>query len=169
MTDPCRLIMWLVLRKGRLLRFRLFQITLIFLGCVTSKGLTTSLTTSLTGGLKEDEGTKIVELGADTFMISTKPNLVLLKGDFWTLRMWSSLELADLSICSQKPRGIVQNKMCFLFLPFFINFFLYKLKKLEWNAWMLCYADPKKNNKNKEQWSQRVEQWSTRTMSERLS
>ena len=60
--------------------------TLIFLGGVTSKGLTTSLTrgltTSLTGGSEEDEGTKIVELGADTLMLSTKPNPVLSEGDF---------------------------------------------------------------------------------------
>ena len=55
-----------------------FSSTLIFLGGVTSKGLTTSLI----GGSKEDEGTKIVELGADTLMISTKPNLVLSEGDF---------------------------------------------------------------------------------------
>ena len=52
--------------------------TLIFLRGVTSKGLTTSLT----GGLEEDEGTKIVELGANTLMLSIKPNLVLSEGDF---------------------------------------------------------------------------------------
>jgi len=40
------------------------------------------LTTSLIGGSKEDEGTKIVELGADTLMLSTKPNPVLPEGDF---------------------------------------------------------------------------------------
>ena len=59
-----------------------FRSTLIFLGGVASKGLTTSLTTSLTGGSEEDEGTKIVELGADTLMFSTKPNPILLEGDF---------------------------------------------------------------------------------------
>ena len=55
-----------------------FRSTLIFLRGVTSKGLTTSLT----GGSEEDEGTKIVELGADTLMLSTKPYPVLLEGDF---------------------------------------------------------------------------------------
>ena len=55
-----------------------FSSTLIFLGGVTSKGLTTSLTR----GSEEDEGTKIVELGVDTLMLSTNPNLVLSEGDF---------------------------------------------------------------------------------------
>ena len=41
-----------------------------------------SLTTSLTRGLEEDEGTKIVEFGADTLMLCTKPNSVLSEGDF---------------------------------------------------------------------------------------
>ena len=59
-----------------------FSSTLIFLEGVTSKGLTTSLTTSLTGGSEEDEGTKIVEFGANTLMLSTKPNPVLSEGDF---------------------------------------------------------------------------------------
>ena len=36
-------------------------------------GLTVSLTTSLTEGSEEDEGTKCVEWGADTEMLSTKP------------------------------------------------------------------------------------------------
>ena len=53
-----------------------------FLGGVTSKGLTTSLTTSLTEGSEEDEGTEIVELGVGTKMFSTKPKPVLLKGYF---------------------------------------------------------------------------------------
>ena len=52
--------------------------TLIFLGGVTSKGLTTSLI----GGSEEDEGTKIMELGADTLVLSTKSNPVLSEGDF---------------------------------------------------------------------------------------
>ena len=54
--------------------------TLIFLGGVTSKGLTTSLTTSLTRGSEEDKRTKIVELGANTLMLSTKPNPFLSEG-----------------------------------------------------------------------------------------
>ena len=75
--------MCLAFRRVGSLRFRLMK--LIFLRGVTSTDLASlieGLTTSLTGGSKEDEGTKIVELGADTFMISTKPNPVLLKGDF---------------------------------------------------------------------------------------
>ena len=44
-------------------------------------GLTTSLTggltVSLTEGSEEDEGTKFMEWGADTKMLSTKPNLDL--------------------------------------------------------------------------------------------
>ena len=55
-----------------------FSSTLIFLGGVTSKGLTTSLTR----GSEEDEGTKIVELGVDTLMLSTKPNPVLSEETF---------------------------------------------------------------------------------------
>ena len=45
-------------------------------------GLTVSLTTSLTEGSEEDEGTKCVEWGADTKMLSTKPNPDLSEGDF---------------------------------------------------------------------------------------
>ena len=53
-------------------------------------GLTTSLTGSLTvsltalftEGSEEDEGTKCVEWGADTEMLSTKPNLDLSEQDF---------------------------------------------------------------------------------------
>ena len=37
-------------------------------------GLTISLTTSLTEGSEEDEGTKFMEWGVDTEMLSTKPN-----------------------------------------------------------------------------------------------
>ena len=58
--------------------------TLIFLGGVTSTdlaSLTEGLTTSLTKGSKE-EGTKFVEWGAGTEMLSTKPKPVLSKGDF---------------------------------------------------------------------------------------
>ena len=82
--------MHLVLRKGRLLRFRLFQINPIFLDGETPMGLTTSLTrgltvsliTSLTEVSEEDKGTKFVEWGADTEMLSTKPNPDLSKKDF---------------------------------------------------------------------------------------
>ena len=59
-----------------------FRSTLIFLGGVTSTGLTASLTTSLTGGSEEEEGTKFVEWGVDTEMLSTKPNPDLSEGDF---------------------------------------------------------------------------------------
>ena len=60
-----------------------FISTLIFLDGETSMGLTTSLignltvslTNSLTEGSEEDEGTKFVEWGADTEILSTKPNL----------------------------------------------------------------------------------------------
>ena len=49
-------------------------------------GLTTPLagclTVSLIEGSEEDEGTKFVEWGADTKMLSTKPNLDLSEGDF---------------------------------------------------------------------------------------
>ena len=55
-----------------------FRSTLIFLDSETSMGLTTSLTK----GSEEDEGTKFVEWGADTEMLSTKPNLDLLERDF---------------------------------------------------------------------------------------
>ena len=69
MTHPSRLTMHLVLRKGRLLKFRFFKSTLIFLDGETSMGLTTSLTGGLTvsltasliEGSEEDEGTKCVE------------------------------------------------------------------------------------------------------------
>ena len=45
-------------------------------------GLRTSLTTLLTEGLEEDEGTKFMEWGANTEMLLTKPNPDLSKGDF---------------------------------------------------------------------------------------
>ena len=45
-------------------------------------GLTVSLTTSFTKGSEEDERTKFVEWGADTEMLSTKPNPDLSEGDF---------------------------------------------------------------------------------------
>ena len=90
MTHPSKLTMHLVLRKGRLLRFRLFQINPnlldgeTFMGLTTSLtgGLTVSLTTSLTEGSEEDEKTKCVEWGAYTEMFSTKPIPDLSKGDF---------------------------------------------------------------------------------------
>ena len=44
--------------------------------------LTVSLTALLTEGSEEDEGTKCVEWGADTEMLSTKPNLDLSEQDF---------------------------------------------------------------------------------------
>ena len=63
-----------------------FRSTLIFLDGETSMGLTTSLTrgltVSLTEGSEEDEGTKCVEWGADTEMLSTKPISDLSEGDF---------------------------------------------------------------------------------------
>ena len=77
--------MCLALRRVRSLRFRLMRSTLIFLGGVTFIGLaslTKGLIASLTGGLEEEEGTKIVEWGADTEMLSTKPKSVLSDGDF---------------------------------------------------------------------------------------
>ena len=40
------------------------------------------LTASLTKGSEEEEGTKFVEWDADTEMLSTKPKLVLLEGNF---------------------------------------------------------------------------------------
>ena len=68
--------------------------TLIFLGGgVTSIGLTISLL----GGLEEE--TKFVEWVLDNEMLSTKPRPDLSMGDFWTLNMWSSLELANLFVC----------------------------------------------------------------------
>ena len=81
-----------------------FRSTLIFLNGEISMGLTisltggliVSLTTSFTKGSKNDEGTKFVEWGADTEMLSTKPVLDLSEGDFWTPSSWPSLELADL-------------------------------------------------------------------------
>ena len=57
--------------------------TLIFLGGVTSTDLALlikDLTTSLIGGLEEEEGTKFMELGADTEMLSIKPKPVLSNG-----------------------------------------------------------------------------------------
>ena len=45
-------------------------------------GLIVSLTISLTEGSEEDEGIKFMEWGADTDMLSTKPNLDLSKEDF---------------------------------------------------------------------------------------
>ena len=67
-----------------------FRSTLIFLDGETSMGLTTSFTGGLTvsliasliEGSEEDEGTNCVEWGADTEMLSTKPNPDLSKGDF---------------------------------------------------------------------------------------
>ena len=44
--------------------------------------LTISLTISFTKGSEEDEGTNFVEWGADTKMLSTKPNPDLSEGDF---------------------------------------------------------------------------------------
>ena len=45
-------------------------------------GLIVSLTTSLTEGSEENEGTKCVEWGVDTEMLSIKPNPNLSEGDF---------------------------------------------------------------------------------------
>ena len=67
-----------------------FRSTLIFLDGETSMGLTTSLiggltvslTASLIEGSEEDEGTKCLEWGANTEMLSTKPNPDLSEGDF---------------------------------------------------------------------------------------
>ena len=75
--------MCLTLRRVRSLRFRLMK--LIFLRGVTSTDLASlieGLTTSLTRGSEEEEGTKFVEWGADTEMLSIKPKPVLSEGDF---------------------------------------------------------------------------------------
>ena len=64
--------------------------TLIFLRGVTS----TNLTISLTEG--SEEKTKFVEWFLGPEMLSSKPKLVLFKGDFWILNMCSSLELVNL-------------------------------------------------------------------------
>ena len=56
-----------------------------FLGGVTSTdlaSLTEGLTTLFTGGSEEEEGTKFVEWGVATEMLSTKLKPVLSKGDF---------------------------------------------------------------------------------------
>ena len=82
-----------------------FRSTIIFLDGETSMGLTTSLTggltvsltTLLTEGSEEDEGTKCVEWGADTEMLSTRPRPDLSQWDYWTPSSWSSLELANLA------------------------------------------------------------------------
>ena len=82
--------MHLSLEKVDSLGLDSFRSFLIFLDGETSMGLTTSLiggltvslTTSLTEGSEEDERTKFVEWGADTEMLSTKPNPDLLEGDF---------------------------------------------------------------------------------------
>ena len=47
-----------------------------------TRGLTVSLTASLIEGSEEDEGTKCVEWGADTEMLSIKPNPDLSEEDF---------------------------------------------------------------------------------------
>ena len=63
----------------------LWRSTLIFLGGVTYidlASLTVGLMASLTKGSEEEEGTKFVEWGADTEMLSTKPKLVFLEGNF---------------------------------------------------------------------------------------
>ena len=57
----------------------LWRSTLIFLGV---GGVTSTDLVSLTRVLEEEEGTKFVEWGADTEMLSTKPKLVLLEGNF---------------------------------------------------------------------------------------
>ena len=63
--------MQLILRNGRILRLILFKI----------KGVTsTGLTNSLMGGLEEE--IKFVECVLGTEMLSSKPRLVLSKGDF---------------------------------------------------------------------------------------
>ena len=48
-----------------------------------------------------------------------------------------------------KTKRIVQNTICFLFLPFF--FILLKKNHLEWNAWMLCNANPRNKKKTQNQ------------------
>ena len=56
-----------------------------FLEGVTSTylaSLTEGLTTLHTGGSEEEEGTKFMEWGVDTKMLSTKRKPVLSKGDF---------------------------------------------------------------------------------------
>ena len=76
-------------------------------------GLTVSLTTSFTKGSKEDEGTKFVEWGADTEMLSTKPNPDLSEWDFWTLSIWSSLELADLATDKSSSNNLTLSSVRF--------------------------------------------------------
>ena len=95
MTNPQRSIMQLILREVRIKGLDSLRSTLIFLrGGVTF----TSLTISLLEGSKKE--TKFVEWVSDIEMLSTKPRTNLFKGHFWTLNMWSSLELADLFVCS---------------------------------------------------------------------
>ena len=85
MTNSCRLIMQLTLKRVKSLRFRLLKINpnlpkrCNFIDLVS---LTEGLTTLLIGGSEEEEGTKFMEWGADTEMLSTKPKLVLSDGDF---------------------------------------------------------------------------------------
>ena len=67
--------MQLILRKGRILRLRLFKINLGFL-----RRSSTSLIISLTGGLKEE--TKFMKCVLGTEMLSSKSRPVLSKGDF---------------------------------------------------------------------------------------
>ena len=82
--------MLLSLERVDSLSLDFFRSTLIFLNGEISMGLTTSLTgglivsltASLTKGSEEDEGTKCMEWGADTEMLSTKPNPDLSEGDF---------------------------------------------------------------------------------------
>ena len=50
-----------------------------------------------------------------------------------------------------KTKKIVQNTICFLFLPFFFYLKIKKKKKLEWNAWMLCNANPRNKKKTQNQ------------------
>ena len=83
-----------------------FKSTLIFLDGETSMGLTTSLTE----GSEEDERTKFVEWGADTEMLSIKPNPDLSEGDFWTLSIWSSLELADLATDKSSSKDLTLSR-----------------------------------------------------------
>ena len=66
-------------------------------------------------------------------------------------------------LCEYKLTNLVfknqENSAKHNLVPFSLFFFIKKINKnnLEWNAWMLCNANPRnKKKKNKEQWSQRI-------------
>ena len=84
-TNSCRLIICLTLRRVRSLKFRLMKINPNFpRRCNFYRFSLTHrrFDNPLTRGLEEEEGTKFVEWGADIEMLSTKPKPVLSEGDF---------------------------------------------------------------------------------------